>query len=219
MSSGELKSLAAKGDIDRASLVWCDGLTDWVQAGTVKGLFAGPPPVPEAQPQQQSAITKPPERVPISEYEIKFDREKMMARGRKFLYATLAPVILFASLTLIVIVSSLVYGDGFGRGGFGEFIGFLMGPIGLVIWVVLWKNNRKYWQSVKYSIVNDVLLVQDYFSTTRIPLARITDVRYVTLKYFEQLVVQTAGSGRAEAILCCVEDPEAVTAMLVSKQA
>jgi hypothetical protein len=42
----ELQAHARAGLLGRADLVWQDGLPDWVQAGTIKGLFLGPPPGP-----------------------------------------------------------------------------------------------------------------------------------------------------------------------------
>jgi len=45
-SQTELRSRAESGLLDRDALVWRDGLTDWVAAGTIKGLFLAPPPAP-----------------------------------------------------------------------------------------------------------------------------------------------------------------------------
>jgi hypothetical protein len=40
-----LKELCSAGEIDRgADFVWWEGLSDWVPAGQVEGLFPGPPP-------------------------------------------------------------------------------------------------------------------------------------------------------------------------------
>jgi len=46
LSHSELQSRAQAGTLDRTDLVWQDGLPDWVQAGTIKGLFRAPPPPP-----------------------------------------------------------------------------------------------------------------------------------------------------------------------------
>ena len=40
ISSGELKKLADAGTIKPGDLVWKDGMSDWVQAKSIKGLFA-----------------------------------------------------------------------------------------------------------------------------------------------------------------------------------
>jgi len=50
-TSDELKVLAANGGLAPTDMVWKEGLTDWLQASSVKGLFAGngssvPPPLP-----------------------------------------------------------------------------------------------------------------------------------------------------------------------------
>lgn len=48
--SAELKALADKGMVTRATLVWTDGLEEWKPAGVVTKLFpAEPPPVPESE--------------------------------------------------------------------------------------------------------------------------------------------------------------------------
>lgn len=47
ISFSELQSRAQSGSLDRADLVWQDGLPDWIQAGKVKGLFRIPPPPPK----------------------------------------------------------------------------------------------------------------------------------------------------------------------------
>ncbi len=52
ISQDELKALAASGQLQPGDLVWKDGMTDWVPASKVKGLFARgtqrsePPPIP-----------------------------------------------------------------------------------------------------------------------------------------------------------------------------
>ena len=43
----ELQRHAQAGSLGRADMVWHDGLPDWVQAGTIKGLFRAPPPPPK----------------------------------------------------------------------------------------------------------------------------------------------------------------------------
>ncbi|VTS04359.1 DUF4339 domain-containing protein [Tuwongella immobilis] len=47
LSYSELQRRTIAGTLDRTDLVWQDGLTDWVQAGTIKGLFRAPPPPPK----------------------------------------------------------------------------------------------------------------------------------------------------------------------------
>lgn len=45
-----LHDLAASGDLQRDTLVWCEGMGDWLEVQYVKDLehlFAGPPPLPE----------------------------------------------------------------------------------------------------------------------------------------------------------------------------
>lgn len=45
-SSAELKSMAREGRVTHTDHVWKEGLTDWVVAASVSGLFSGPPPIP-----------------------------------------------------------------------------------------------------------------------------------------------------------------------------
>lgn len=47
-SHAELLNRIQAGLVNRADLVWQDGFPDWVQAGTIKGLFRAPPPAPSA---------------------------------------------------------------------------------------------------------------------------------------------------------------------------
>ena len=41
ISAGELKKLADAGTVKPGDLVWKDGMSDWVQAKSIKGLWAG----------------------------------------------------------------------------------------------------------------------------------------------------------------------------------
>jgi len=50
ITHSELLSRAQSGTLGRADLVWQDGLADWVQAGTIRGLFRAPPPAPKMRP-------------------------------------------------------------------------------------------------------------------------------------------------------------------------
>lgn len=43
-----LRQMVASGTVGRSDLVWQEGTSDWVAAGTVPGLFSAPPPVPGA---------------------------------------------------------------------------------------------------------------------------------------------------------------------------
>ena len=40
---GTLKSLAASGQLGPVALVWCSGMSGWVQAGTIRALFPNQP--------------------------------------------------------------------------------------------------------------------------------------------------------------------------------
>jgi hypothetical protein len=42
----EMKQSATDGDLTHVDLIWREGLAEWVRAGSVKGLFTGPPPIP-----------------------------------------------------------------------------------------------------------------------------------------------------------------------------
>ena len=65
VSSAQLKDIAASGNLGPADLVWKDGMTDWVAANRIKGLFPEgaaadcPPPMPTyavAQPAVAQAV-------------------------------------------------------------------------------------------------------------------------------------------------------------------
>ena len=49
ISQVDLLSRAEAGLLNRDELVWRDGFTEWVSAGTIKGLFRAPPPAPHAE--------------------------------------------------------------------------------------------------------------------------------------------------------------------------
>ena len=51
ISQAALMSRARSGLLSRDELVWRDGFTNWVPAGTIKGLFLAPPPAPSAKVQ------------------------------------------------------------------------------------------------------------------------------------------------------------------------
>jgi len=63
VSTIELKRLAEHGQIAAGDLVWREGMTDWVEARQIKGLFhpAGPPasPQPPAMPAQPAPTVTP----------------------------------------------------------------------------------------------------------------------------------------------------------------
>lgn len=52
-TSEQLKELAASGQLQRTDPIWQKGTDKRVMAGTVKGLFTSPPPIPSAIPVQQ----------------------------------------------------------------------------------------------------------------------------------------------------------------------
>src|SRR4051794_31908632 len=46
LTGDQLRAMAASGDLQAWDQVWKTGMTQWVQAGTVHGLFAAPQPPP-----------------------------------------------------------------------------------------------------------------------------------------------------------------------------
>ena len=46
VSAAQLKQLAASGQLKPTDLVWQEGMLEWAQAGSVKGLFPTPPSAP-----------------------------------------------------------------------------------------------------------------------------------------------------------------------------
>ena len=58
-----LKTLAVSGDLQRTDLVWREGMPQWVQAGTVGGLF---PPAPSAPPPPATPPSLPPKTTTIN---------------------------------------------------------------------------------------------------------------------------------------------------------
>jgi len=67
ISSATLKQLADTGQLALTDLVWRQGLTSWVPASQVKGLFLSPPdlPISPSQEVNEQAISQPAGAVPI----------------------------------------------------------------------------------------------------------------------------------------------------------
>ena len=64
IGGAELKKLAEGGTLKPADLVWKDGMADWVQAKSIKGLFGGSAvgaasPAAAAKPAEQPARSRP----------------------------------------------------------------------------------------------------------------------------------------------------------------
>jgi TM2 domain-containing membrane protein YozV len=62
ISAADLKKLAEAGTLKATDLVWKDGMTDWAQAKSIKGLFAGGSganPAPAAARAEEPARAKP----------------------------------------------------------------------------------------------------------------------------------------------------------------
>lgn len=62
VSAADLKKLAEAGTLKATDLVWKDGMADWVQARSIKGLFgaaAGPAPATSKSGEQTAARTRP----------------------------------------------------------------------------------------------------------------------------------------------------------------
>jgi TM2 domain-containing membrane protein YozV len=70
ISAGELKKLADAGTIKPGDLVWKDGMTDWVQAKSIKGLFAA-----AAAKNGEQAVAEQPKQAAAEE-------ERPSSRGR-----------------------------------------------------------------------------------------------------------------------------------------
>lgn len=70
VGSGDLKKLAEAGTLKPGDLVWKDGMSDWAQAKSIKGLFGGASPKTASQPAAEKAKT-----APVAE-------ERPSARGR-----------------------------------------------------------------------------------------------------------------------------------------
>ncbi len=54
MGDSELKRLAAEAKLSESDLIWREGMTEWKQAGAIKGLFkpttsTSPPPLPSVE--------------------------------------------------------------------------------------------------------------------------------------------------------------------------
>ncbi|MEI8229456.1 MAG: DUF4339 domain-containing protein [Planctomycetota bacterium] len=87
LSASDLKKAADNGHLTRADLVWKEGLSEWVQATRVKGLFPDtPPPVPQNVVQLPTSPGSPPETPAASSsptIECRFCGEVILAVAKK----------------------------------------------------------------------------------------------------------------------------------------
>lgn len=74
ISAGELKKLADAGTVKPGDLVWKDGMSDWVQAKSIKGLWAGTAAAAAAKTSE--AVSEKPAQAEDAE-------ERPSARGRQ----------------------------------------------------------------------------------------------------------------------------------------
>ncbi len=68
VSDAELRAMVADGRLTTDSLIWKEGMAEWVPASSAKGLFpqqAGPPPIPQSPPPLPPAQS-PPEPPPVA---------------------------------------------------------------------------------------------------------------------------------------------------------
>ncbi len=88
VSAGQLKQLAAAGRVQADSLIWKEGLAEWIPASRVNGLFYAsqmppspppPPPIAHAPPPPPSAMPVP---TPTGPNEIIFPSSLPVTMGR-----------------------------------------------------------------------------------------------------------------------------------------
>ncbi|MCS3827674.1 hypothetical protein GGP85_003144 [Salinibacter ruber] len=101
----DLKQMARQGDLDQDSLVWKEGMEDWVKAGSVNDLFPAPPPLPESDDSSgpESSMDKPPSEPSQTNAEEKDDR------FFGFIFMSSLFLLLLISLYLIAASISVYY--------------------------------------------------------------------------------------------------------------
>jgi len=82
LSRAELLRRVKSGVLNRTDLVWRDGLPDWVQAGTIKGLFKTPPPRPKASVATVAPLVNGQPTGQVTQIELATNR-KMIAQLRE----------------------------------------------------------------------------------------------------------------------------------------
>lgn len=88
VSPGELKKLAEAGKVRESDLVWKDGMADWVQAKSIKGLFGGGSATPAGGTaaktgEQAAAVEQPVEERPSSRGRPRADEDEDRPRRRR----------------------------------------------------------------------------------------------------------------------------------------
>jgi hypothetical protein len=216
VSSEALRQMARDGLLQQDDLIWSEGMASWTPASAVKGLLpqalkgSVPPLLPAVK--RLDAAGEPCGRKQASDYEITFDRDKLLRGARWCLFAALVPLVLFSCLSL----AAIVLGE---ARQIGVWITML--PVALFIWACAWVGVNQNVKTLRYAVIKDVLHVICVQSTKRIPLAKITDVtvRHNSLwPGLDAIVVQTAGSWRPEATLYAVFDAEANAEMLLRRR-
>jgi hypothetical protein len=96
VNSAQLKQLAVSGQLQPTDLVWQDGMTDWVPASSVKGLFAS------SKSLGDSAVTPPAgdKATPA---------RKRTKPGQEFDWANLHPALVLALTVVTLGIFGLVY--------------------------------------------------------------------------------------------------------------
>ena len=88
VSPAELKKLAEAGKISESDLVWKDGMADWVQAKSIKGLFGGGSTTPSGGTaaktgEQAAAVDQADEERPSSRGRPRADEDEDRPRRRR----------------------------------------------------------------------------------------------------------------------------------------
>ena len=55
-----LQTLIRDGVVTRSTQIWSDGMPAWVRAGSIQGLFTGPPPLESSSPRSDLAPSQSP---------------------------------------------------------------------------------------------------------------------------------------------------------------
>jgi len=116
VSDAQLKTLASEGKITPESLLWKQGMKDWVPARSAKGLFPEPPPLPKGEaepPPLPKAAAGPPPLPKSSAKDATKEgtgRKRSGARGRRSGRPKWIPYAVGGGVLLAVAVTWAIFG-------------------------------------------------------------------------------------------------------------
>jgi len=159
VSSAELKQLAASGQLVPDDLVWREGMSEWVEASNVRGLFEGAPKLAEAQPgpsKEPAAAPRAPFATEAPSVRAPTPADRVRGRRGDHLFDSLLDALRSQFTTKFIDSTTRVF---VACGNFGLFA--VMGLV-LLFWLIVAIKTEEFGGMVAALIVFLVLAVLQY---------------------------------------------------------